>query len=252
MKNNSFTIYISPANHYKKYAVKGYTEKEQMDKLAPLLAKELENYKGAQVIMTSVYDPDRSYTGRPEEAKLKGCDVYVALHSNAGGGKGACVFYHPDYPLSLRMAVSVVKKLNEICPIKSNRATQPAVYAWSRTKWNFGELRVPASYGMAPILIEHEFHDTVEGAEWIIGNLPEIAAADAKAIADALGLERKLMPGDANGDGKVNSLDAATILRYDAGLTSLSEEEKIAADINGDGKVNSLDAAQILKADAGM
>ena len=242
-------IYISPANHYKKYEIQGYTEKEQMDKLAPLLIKVLERYEDVEVILTSVYDPDRSYTGRPEEAANLGCDIYVALHTNAGGGKGACVFYHPSFEKSEKLAVAVVNSLNAICPIKSNRAVQPAVYPWSKVLWNFGELREPASLGICPILIEHEFHDTTAGAHWIINNLGAIAKADAEGIADALGLKRKLGDGDVNGDGFTDSLDAAKILKYDAGIDVLTEEQKNAADANGDGEVDGLDAAFILKAD---
>lgn len=58
--------------------------------------------------------------------------------------------------------------------------------------------------------------------------------------------------GDVNGDGKINSLDAARILKYDAGIAVLAEDELAAADVNGDGKINSLDAARILKYDAGL
>ncbi|MBR6593992.1 MAG: dockerin type I repeat-containing protein [Clostridia bacterium] len=58
--------------------------------------------------------------------------------------------------------------------------------------------------------------------------------------------------GDVTGDGKVNSLDAAFVLRYDAGLTPFTYEQKIAADVTGDSKVNSLDAAFILRYDAGL
>ncbi len=58
--------------------------------------------------------------------------------------------------------------------------------------------------------------------------------------------------GDVNGDGKVNSLDAAFVLKYDAMLIELDDKQTEAADVNGDGTVNSLDAAQILKFDAGL
>ena len=245
-------IYISPANHYKRYAIEGHTEKEQMDLLAPLLVKELERYEGADVHLCTVYDSDRSFTGRPEEAKDLGCDVYIALHTNAGGGTGACVFYHPDYPLSEALAMETVKALNAICPIKSNRAKQPAIYAWSKKLWNFGELRIPASYGMAPILIEHEFHDNAEGARWIVNSLPQIAEADAEAIARVLGLGKKRIVGDVNGDGTANSQDAALILRHDADIAPLDEDGLSAADVNGDGKVNSQDAAELLRRDAGL
>ncbi|MBQ4648005.1 MAG: dockerin type I repeat-containing protein [Clostridia bacterium] len=57
--------------------------------------------------------------------------------------------------------------------------------------------------------------------------------------------------GDANGDGVLNSLDAALILKYDAMIiTDLTPLQLMLCDANGDGTVNSLDAAQILKYDA--
>ncbi len=56
--------------------------------------------------------------------------------------------------------------------------------------------------------------------------------------------------GDANGDGAVNSLDAAQTLKHDAKLITLDGVALLVVDVNGDGVVNSLDAAQILKLDA--
>ncbi|MBR6593790.1 MAG: dockerin type I repeat-containing protein [Clostridia bacterium] len=58
--------------------------------------------------------------------------------------------------------------------------------------------------------------------------------------------------GDVTGDGKVTSLDAAMILRYDAGLEAFDDLAIAAADYNGDGKVTSLDAALVLRYDAGL
>ena len=57
--------------------------------------------------------------------------------------------------------------------------------------------------------------------------------------------------GDGNGDGILNSLDAALILKYDAKLiTDLTPLQLMLCDASGDGIVNSLDAALILKYDA--
>lgn len=61
-----------------------------------------------------------------------------------------------------------------------------------------------------------------------------------------------LLIGDTNGDGDINSLDAAQVLKHDAVLISLENAALQRADVNGDGSANSLDAAQILKYDAGM
>ena len=248
----SYKIYLSPANHKKSYYYKKYNEKQQMEIIAPLLFEELKKYEGLEPIMTTVFDGDGQYTGRPEEARSKNCDIYVALHSNAGGGKGACLFYHPAYELSKALALSLVGELNRVCPIKSNRAVQPAIYPWSLTEWNLGELREPAKYGMAPVLIEHEFHDTPDGATWLVNNSRTIAEADARAIAATLGAMRKTLKGDFNGDGKVDSFDASLVLKYEVGLIDADADTLSRVDMNGDGKVNSLDASLILRKEAGL
>ncbi|MBR6594868.1 MAG: phosphodiester glycosidase family protein [Clostridia bacterium] len=64
--------------------------------------------------------------------------------------------------------------------------------------------------------------------------------------------ERTYALGDVNLDGKVNSLDAALVLRYDADLYELTEQQKPLGDVTNDGKVNSLDAAMILRYDADL
>ncbi len=58
--------------------------------------------------------------------------------------------------------------------------------------------------------------------------------------------------GDVNGDGYVDNLDAAAILKYDAGLSDLMDKQLASADVNDDGYVDNLDAAKILKYDAGI
>ena len=58
-------------------------------------------------------------------------------------------------------------------------------------------------------------------------------------------------PGDASCDGTVDSIDAALILQFSAGLLgSLACQEF--ADVNSDGTVNSIDAALILQFTAGL
>lgn len=251
-------IYISPANHRKQYAIDGYNEKQQMELLAPLVVEELEKYVGVTAILPKVYAINGQYDGRPHEADVMHADYYIALHSNASGsnpktGKatGACAFYHINYPRSKEIAAQVVTALNRICPIKSNRAKQPAVYAQD-IDVNLGELREPASKGICPALIEVEFHDREDGARWIVENKAQIAKAIVSGISKALNFKLKQVKGDVNGDGEVNSLDAAQVLKYDANLIDLSDEQKVRSDVNGDGEVNSLDAAKILREDAGI
>ncbi len=58
--------------------------------------------------------------------------------------------------------------------------------------------------------------------------------------------------GDVNADGYIDNLDAAMILKYDAGIIELDYVQLMVGDVNGDGYVDNLDAAMILKYDAGI
>lgn len=58
--------------------------------------------------------------------------------------------------------------------------------------------------------------------------------------------------GDVNGDGVVDNLDAAFILKYDAATIDLTDDQLAVGDVNKDGEVDNLDAAFILKYDAGI
>ena len=64
-------------------------------------------------------------------------------------------------------------------------------------------------------------------------------------------IEKMLILGDVNQDGKVNSVDAAEILAVAArssvgGESGLTKAQKKSADVNKDNKINALDASIIL------
>ena len=63
--------------------------------------------------------------------------------------------------------------------------------------------------------------------------------------------EIPFLQGDANGDGTVNTGDAAVVLRFCAGL-SITDFSSKNADFSGDGNVNTLDASRILMYAAGI
>lgn len=66
----------------------------------------------------------------------------------------------------------------------------------------------------------------------------------AKAEPDP---EPEVSYGDVNGDGNINSTDAAILYRSVNGKYTLPDSQKAAADVNGDGAVNSTDAALIYR-----
>ncbi len=79
-----------------------------------------------------------------------------------------------------------------------------------------------------------------------------VTEAAKEALQAAIDGLVKFTIGDANLDGNIDYLDAMTVLRADAELIELTDEQLIAADVNGDGSVDSLDAILILRYDAGL
>lgn len=106
-----------------------------------------------------------------------------------------------------------------------------AVYAGVATfQWNFAEF--------ADLCFEHYSVFDLSDRSF------DIIVEDGNGESDGLG--------DVNGDGYVDSLDAALVLKYDVKLVSFDESQISAGDVNGDGGANSLDAALILRYDANL
>lgn len=113
---------------------------------------------------------------------------------------------------------------------------------FNSTYYFFGEIMYSAESGIPADVVEESGEET---SEVLSTDASEDSSEDVSedTSEEALG-----DTGDVNGDGNVDSLDAAQILKYDAGIIDSITN----ADVNGDGVVNSLDAAMILKYDAGL
>lgn len=61
-------------------------------------------------------------------------------------------------------------------------------------------------------------------------------------FADSTVKEMSVIPGDLNGDGKVNAVDSNIMKQIILDIITPTPEQFAAADLNGDGKVNSVDA----------
>lgn len=187
-------IYLSPSNQSANlYCVGNTTEKAQMERLATALKTELEAHYTCQVHMATL-SLGIGQSGRPKEAQTLGCDVYLALHSNAGGGgtaSGAVAFYHPDSKTGKALAAAIVKELGAICPIASNRSNPVANGMLAFDGAGYGEVRTPTGYGLISVLAETDFHDNPATAQWIIDHIHEIATAYAAALAQVLNIPAK-------------------------------------------------------------
>lgn len=187
----SFSIYISPSNQpHNTYAYGNTNEKEQMELLAGEIRQILtEEYCcTARLATTSL---SINLEGRPREAKSMSADVYLALHSNAGGqgrASGAMAFYFPGDAKSKLLADNIVRELNLVCPIRSNRSSPVLSGMAQYNGQGLAEVRNPAALGIVAVLAETDFHDNVATAEWIVNNQAVIARAYVNALVKSFGI----------------------------------------------------------------
>ncbi len=234
-------VYISPSQQFNnEYAWGGTTEGEQCQRIGAAVEAALKRC-GIEV-RRAVSGTKYVDTIVPEANRWKP-DIYLPIHTNAGGGQGTVVLVYDTADRSAAEHAGML--LDEICAITlsgKNRgvAARPDVY----------EVRATVS---ECLYVEVDFHDNAAIAEWIVTHTEDIAEAICRGCCRILGetyVPRRL-PGDVNGDGAVNAADATRILLYATGKIDLTEEEKAAADINGDGEVNAEDAVPILLTAAG-
>lgn len=165
-------VYLSPSNQTQNIGYGNYgTEKSRMIQVAEVVQKEL--VKKFEVKMAQ-YESDLST--RATESNKWGSDVYVAIHSNAGGGEGCEVYAFSKTSKGNTLANLIYKRLEAITPSKDRGVKYNSLY----------ETRVPAA---PACLIEIIFHDDKEDAEWLINNIELVGKEIAKGIYEYFGVE---------------------------------------------------------------
>jgi len=190
-------LYLSPSNQpANKYVVGNTNEKVEMEAVAAKVKALLDKDYNIDTVMATLSMGIGS-SERPQEAKNKGCDFYLAIHSNAAGGTPPCTatgavgFFHPDSPKSKPLMTAMVNELNAICPVKSNRSTSVASGMTQFNGSGYGEIRSPMQKGVGSALIEVNFHDNLAAARWIIDNKDAIAGAIVKSLVATFGISKK-------------------------------------------------------------
>lgn len=189
-----YRIYLSPSNQpANKYCVGNTNEKSEMEAVAKKIKDILDKEYECETAMATLY-LGIGLNERAKEAKDKGCHIYLAIHSNAGGGDNACgamAFYHPDSTNGKKLAANAVKELNAICPIKSNRSVSVEDGMKAFNGLGYGEIRNPSSLGLISALAETDFHDNPKTAQWIIYNKDLIARAYVNALVNTFSIKKK-------------------------------------------------------------
>ena len=192
-----YKIYLSPSNQpANKYSFGNTNEKAEMEAVAKRVKLILDEEYDCETVMATLY-LDIDINGRAKEAKDKGCHIYLAIHSNAGGGtnaSGAVAFYHPDSLTGRFLAENTVKELNAICPITSNRSTPVESGMKAFNNIGYGEIRNPSKLGLVSVLVETDFHDNPKTAQWMIDNTDGIARAYVNALVNTFNITKKIEP----------------------------------------------------------
>lgn len=236
------------AGHYNKYnqspCDKDYWESYMTWDLAHYLGEELKRY-GIEVVYTRKDQKiDKPVYDRGKCAK--GSDLFISLHSNACDSPKVdrvSVFY----PFTARegskekeFAIGMGKLISNTMGTKdlSRACTRPSDSG--KTEY-YGVMRGARDVGLKYYyIVEHSFHTNPEATKWLLDkeNLKRLARLEAAYIATFFNV---YVPGDVDGDGRVDAFDYFILKEAVLGNAKLNEFQKRNADMNNDGNIDAFD-----------
>lgn len=170
--DETIKIYINPSVQYKNlYASDLGNEGEHMREISIILTDMLVDYTNLVVYANNSY-PGLSLSDSIKESNSYDVDYHIALHSNAGGGKGSEGWHSNS---SKKLTNSILTELDEILPYKTR-----GLKDGSKSLYEIKNTNACAT------LIEVLFHDDYDQAKFIILNYYSIAKAIFEGIVSYL------------------------------------------------------------------
>ena len=167
-------VFLSPSNQYDNvYAYGNTTEGVQCGKIADACKIALER-SGVDVMLMH----DESMQEKCAASNAFDADLHVPIHTNAFNGKvmGTRMFcYNTGKGMAACKAIFA-----RVAPLS------PGTSENIQVNQKLYEVRVPAA---PTAYIECEFHDTVDGAKWIVENTVLIGETIARGICDYFGVK---------------------------------------------------------------
>ncbi len=181
-------VYLSPSNqmtnqyaNYDKNLYPDYTEGKVMTEVANKMVPILQ----AMGYDVHVADQDLTIKGednykRSDEAFDMEADCYVAIHTNSfkgndGSKQGATCYYNGNNDGARELSQFIYHSISNLTPTNDTLGSRNDML----TSSPFAEVKYPK---MANVLIEVEFHDYKQYADWIVSNTDEIAKAISNGI----------------------------------------------------------------------
>ena len=170
-------VYLSPSNQTEnRYAYGSTNEAQQCGRIAEACRKALERC-GVSVKVGHMI----SMQQKCSESNAFGADLHVPIHTNAFNGSvmGTRMFCYNATGKGMAACKAIFARVAPLSPGTSeNIQVNQKLY----------EVRAPKA---PTAYLECEFHDTVEGAKWIVENAAAIGEAIARGICDCFGLTFK-------------------------------------------------------------
>lgn len=172
--------YISPSTQEKNITALGDTEENVMHRIADELVRLLKD-SGIEVFRGQ---KDETLTRMICESNNLAVDCHIAIHSNAHDGKtrGCEVFHYPNSANGKKLADSIYKHMEALTPTADRKVQENSAY------YELKNTKAPA------VIVEVDFHDSIEGATWINNNIYSITETIAEGICGYLGVTLKKNP----------------------------------------------------------
>ncbi len=170
-------VYLSPSNQTdNRYAYGNTTEAEQCGRIADACRIALER-SGVTVKLGHM----PSMQEKVRESDAFGAELHVPIHTNAFNGSvmGTRMFCYNGAGRGMAACKAIFARVAPLSPGTSENI---------RVNAKLYEVRVPAA---PTAYLECEFHDTVEGARWLVKNTTAIGEAIAHGICDYFGVTYK-------------------------------------------------------------
>lgn len=168
-------VFLSPSTQDKNVGVGNYgTERYRMNQVTDYAQQALQS-AGVEVFRN---DPTKSLSDAIKYGNSLDVDAYVAIHSDAGGGRGPTMLINGNRKNSQNLASAVYAEVAAITPAKGRG---------QKVRMDLGEIRSPKA---PSCLIEVSFHDNIADAEWIITHMPQLGTAIANGILTFLSMPK--------------------------------------------------------------
>ncbi len=144
-----------------------------------------------------------------------------------------------DYPLADGAIAGIVSAFygDSIASPDPNAVSVNACYTWTGVRDAYG---IPLTGTQVSDPSSYEEFDFL--SVWKMDSGSGTPRPQSSALAEASAL-----PGDVDGNGRITRHDGVLLARYLTGNSPLTEAQRQRADLNGDGALNSLDTALILR-----